>query len=105
MIEPERRTAGLVSYRHPADIDGEPEEVAAASITALADITAAAHEVASGALAQARNAALEAADELTGSAVLEWEDSFEGRALAALVRTTEQVRRAAGVLAQRRARG
>jgi hypothetical protein len=102
MIEPAPRTHGNVSYRHPADIDGEPDEVAQKSIAALADATAIAHEVAKATFAQVRNAHLdELGSELSGEAVLDWEAGLEGRSLATITERLESVRIASRVLAQR----
>ena len=103
MNEPELRQCGELSYRHPGDIDGEPREVAEASVIALAEVAAVAHEVARATFLQVRNAVLEEAGELTGSAVLEWEESYEGKQLAAIERAAEQVRRAAGIMRERQA--
>ena len=102
MNEPEPRQHGNVSYRHPADIDGEPDEVRRASIAALADATAVAYEVANAAFNQARNAAMDSmGPELCGEAVLDWEAGFEGQALVKIVTRLDGLRRAARVLATR----
>src|SRR3954464_14243658 len=101
MNEPEPRKHGGVSYRHPADIDGEPEEVARASLAALADITAVAYEVANSAHAQVRNAHMESLEELSPEAVLAWETGAEGRTLEGISSATERIRRVAAGLARR----